>query len=120
MHPTFKQLGLNLPVVQAPMAGVQDAELTIAVSKAGGLGSLPCAMLTPETVESEVARIRAATSNPFNLNFFCHTMPDVTDTANYLIGVGSLQRIIKSMASMSTRSTMALCAAPSVQSLLRW
>ena len=53
MHPTFKQLGLNLPVVQAPMAGVQDAELTIAVSKAGGLGSLPCAMLTPETVESD-------------------------------------------------------------------
>ena len=81
MHVMFEQIGVQLPIVQAPMAGVQDAALVIAVCKAGGLGSLPCAMLTPELVESEVARIRAATSNPFNLNFFCHTMPDVTDSA---------------------------------------
>lgn len=39
-------LNVEYPVIQAPMAGVQDSALTIAVSKAGGLGSLPCAMLT--------------------------------------------------------------------------
>ena len=38
-------LGVELPVIQAPMAGVQDSALAIAVAGAGGLGSLPCAML---------------------------------------------------------------------------
>lgn len=80
MHALFEQLGVQLPIVQAPMAGVQDAALAIAVCKAGGLGSLPCAMLTPEMVDSEVARIRAQTSNPFNLNFFCHTMPELSES----------------------------------------
>ncbi len=68
-------LNVDYPVIQAPMAGVQDSALTIAVSKAGGLGSLPCAMLTGEKIREEVARIRAATDRPFNLNFFCHTQP---------------------------------------------
>ena len=77
----FEQIGVQFPIVQAPMAGVMDAALVIAVCKAGGLGSLPCAMLTPDMVESEVNRIRAATSNPFNLNFFCHNMPEVSDKA---------------------------------------
>ena len=40
-------LGIELPIIQAPMAGVQGSALAIAVSNAGGLGSLPCAMLTP-------------------------------------------------------------------------
>ncbi|MCS7100776.1 MAG: nitronate monooxygenase [Burkholderiaceae bacterium] len=68
-------LQVELPIVQAPMAGVQDAALAIAVSAAGGLGSLPCAMLAPAAVRAEVERIRAATRQPFNLNFFCHRPP---------------------------------------------
>jgi nitronate monooxygenase len=68
-------LNVDYPVIQAPMAGVQDSALTIAVSRAGGLGSLPCAMLTGEKIREEIARIRAATGRPFNLNFFCHTQP---------------------------------------------
>ena len=68
-------LNVDYPVIQAPMAGVQDSALTIAVSKASGLGSLPCAMLTGEKIREEVVRIRAATDRPFNLNFFCHTQP---------------------------------------------
>ena len=68
-------LKVEYPVIQAPMAGVQDSALTIAVSKAGGLGSLPCAMLTGDKILEEVARIRSATDRPFNLNFFCHTQP---------------------------------------------
>ena len=57
------------------MAGVQGSALAIAVSKAGGLGSLPCAMLNLDQIRLEVSAIRAATSKPFNLNFFCHTPP---------------------------------------------
>jgi nitronate monooxygenase len=68
-------LGIELPIIQAPMAGVQGSELTIAVSNAGALGSLPCAMLTPDAMRSELAQIRAGTSKPFNVNFFCHPQP---------------------------------------------
>jgi len=57
------------------MAGVQGSALAIAVCEAGGLGSLPMAMLTPDAMRAEVAAVRAATSRPFNVNFFCHTEP---------------------------------------------
>jgi hypothetical protein len=66
-------LGTELPIVQAPMAGVQLSALTIAASDAGALGSLPCAMLTPEAMRKELEAIRAATRKPYNVNFFCHT-----------------------------------------------
>ena len=57
------------------MAGVQGSALAIAVSGAGGLGSVPCAMLDADGVRAEVAALRAGTNRPFNLNFFCHTPP---------------------------------------------
>ena len=68
-------LGTELPIIQAPMAGVQGSALAIAVSNAGGLGSLPCAMLTPEVLRQELTAIRAQTTRPFNVNFFCHQPP---------------------------------------------
>jgi nitronate monooxygenase len=68
-------LGTDLPIIQAPMAGVQISALTIAVSNAGGLGSLPCAMLTADAMRKELEAIKAATGNPYNVNFFCHTPP---------------------------------------------
>ena len=67
---------VDLPVIQAPMAGVQDAELAIAVAEAGGLGSLPCAMLSAAQLVESLQRIAARTTRPVNLNFFCHAMPD--------------------------------------------
>ena len=73
---TLQQLlGIELPIIQAPMAGVQGSAMAIAVSNAGGLGSLPCAMLGLEAIRSELALIRAHTGNPFNVNFFCHAPP---------------------------------------------
>lgn len=57
------------------MAGAQGSELAIAVSAAGGLGALPCAMLTFDQLRAEVEAIRRATDKPFNLNFFCHARP---------------------------------------------
>ena len=68
-------LGTDLPIVQAPMAGVQGGALAVAVSNAGGLGSLPCAMLGLDAMRDELAKIKAQTSKPFNVNFFCHTPP---------------------------------------------
>jgi nitronate monooxygenase len=68
-------VGIELPIVQAPMAGVQGNALAVAVSNGGGLGSLPCAMLNVEAIRKELAAIRAQTSKPFNVNFFCHAPP---------------------------------------------
>jgi nitronate monooxygenase len=68
-------LSTELPIIQAPMAGVQGSALAIAVSSAGGLGSLPCALLNPSQMRKELSAIRAATNKPFNVNFFCHTPP---------------------------------------------
>ena len=69
-------LGTTLPIIQAPMAGVQGSALTIAVSNAGGLGSLACAMLTPDALLKELRAIKEGTDRPYNLNFFCHTQPE--------------------------------------------
>jgi len=68
-------LGIELPIIQAPMAGVQDSRLAAAVSNAGGLGSLPCAMLGPDAMRQELAYITARTTRPYNVNFFCHRTP---------------------------------------------
>ena len=69
---------VQLPIIQAPMAGVQDSKLAIAVCQAGGLGSLPGALLSLQKIESEIASIRQATDAPFNVNFFAHQQPDYT------------------------------------------
>ena len=68
-------LGIELPIVQAPMAGAAFGDMAAAVSEAGGLGSLACAMLSPDRIRSEVAAIRERTAKPINLNFFCHAPP---------------------------------------------
>jgi nitronate monooxygenase len=70
-------LGVELPILQAPMAGVQNSALCIAVSNAGGLGSLPCGLLSPEALLAELSAIRAGTDKPYGVNFFCHAMPEV-------------------------------------------
>lgn len=73
---TLQQLlGIRYPIVQAPMAGVQGNALAVAVSNAGGLGSLPCAMLSLDALRQELAAIKAQTDRPVNVNFFCHTPP---------------------------------------------
>ena len=66
---------IDLPIIQAPMAGSQGSALALAVSIAGGLGSLPCAMLSMEMLHSELQTLRAGTDRPYNVNFFCHTPP---------------------------------------------
>ena len=72
-----KLLGMEFPIIQAPMAGVQGSAMAVAVSNAGGLGSLPCAMLGLDAMRQELAAIRAQTTKPYNVNFFCHAPPEV-------------------------------------------
>src|SRR5262245_3409658 len=69
-------LGIELPIIQAPMAGANGSAMAIAVSEAGGLGSLPCAMLDAAKVRAGIGVIRPHTGKPINVNFFCHTPPE--------------------------------------------
>jgi nitronate monooxygenase len=71
----LETLGIEHPILLAPMAGSGTPELAIAVSEAGGLGSLPCAMLSPDEIKAQAQIIRQRTSRPVNLNFFCHKPP---------------------------------------------
>ncbi len=66
---------IEIPIVQAPVAGAMNWELAAAAAEAGALGSLPCAMLNADQVREQMAKIRAHTRKPINLNFFCHTPP---------------------------------------------
>ncbi len=68
--------GIELPIVQAPMAGAQGSDLAIAVSEAGGLGSLPCAMLSVDQARTEIDVYQQRTAKPLNVNFFCHVPPE--------------------------------------------
>jgi nitronate monooxygenase len=71
----MKLLGTQHPIVLAPMAGAADADLAIAVAEAGGLGSIPCAALTPAQIRAQVTAFRDATRAPLNVNFFAHRLP---------------------------------------------
>jgi len=68
-------IDVRLPLIQAPMAGIQDAALAIAVDAAGGLGSLPAALLTPEQLGTELQKLKAAVGSRFKINFFAHVEP---------------------------------------------
>jgi nitronate monooxygenase len=72
-------LNVELPIVQAPVAGAMDWELAAEAAEAGALGSLPCAMLGAEQIREQMAKIRARTKKPINLNFFCHTPPELNN-----------------------------------------
>jgi nitronate monooxygenase len=70
---------IEYPIVLAPMAGAIDFELAAAVAEAGGLGSLPFAMLNADQARDQIAKYRARTNKPVNLNFFCHKPPQLNN-----------------------------------------
>jgi len=72
-------LGTELPIIQAPMASAHGSALVIAASRAGALGSLPCAMLEPDAMRAELRAVRMGTQRPVNVNFFCHAPPTRSD-----------------------------------------
>ncbi len=66
-------LGIEHPIIQAPMAGSTTPALAAAVGIAGGLGSIGCAKMSAEELMTTAADIRALTSQAFNFNFFAHS-----------------------------------------------
>ena len=77
MKPFLRKLGIELPIIQAPMAGVDTPEMAAAVSKAGGLGSIGVGSVDAETTRQKIVEVRSKTDRPFNVNVFCHRPADV-------------------------------------------
>jgi nitronate monooxygenase len=71
----IKLCGIELSIIQAPMAGSALSDMVVEVSHAGGLGSLACALLSVEHARKELETIRRRTTRPINANFFCHKPP---------------------------------------------
>ncbi len=72
MNELLQKLGITLPIIQAPMAGVSTPRMAAAVSNAGGLGSLGVGNLTADQAREKIAATRALTGRPFHVNVFCH------------------------------------------------
>ena len=68
-------LGIELPIIQAPMAVGTTTAMVIEANRAGALGSLPAAALSLAQLREALATIREASSRPINVNFFCHQPP---------------------------------------------
>ena len=66
----FAELGMRYPVIQAPMAGVQDSALAMAATSAGHWAPLPAAMLSGADLRQELSRLAASGPGPYNINFF--------------------------------------------------
>jgi nitronate monooxygenase len=82
-------LGMQFPIIQAGMAGgPANADLVIAVSEAGGLGTLGAAYMKPEEIRASVRKIKSSTKKPFAVNLFSTNMEDSLD------GIESVQSVL--------------------------
>lgn len=77
-------VGTAQPIIQAPTAGAGGVDLCVAAMQGGALGSLPCALLSPEQVRQQIAEVRSRAEGPVNLNFFCHKMPGAVDGSAWI------------------------------------
>jgi nitronate monooxygenase len=74
----LNELGIQYPIIQAPMAGgATTPELVAAVSHSGGLGSLGAGYMTPEAIREAIKKIRTLTHQPFAVNLFIPQQPQV-------------------------------------------
>jgi nitronate monooxygenase len=86
MSALLSRLGIDYPLIQAPMAGVSTPALAAAVAEAGALGSIATGASTPAAVAEDIAQVRAATARSFNVNLFCNqpAAPDAVGDAAWL------------------------------------
>jgi nitronate monooxygenase len=79
LNPLLRTLGISLPIIQAPMAGISTPAMAAAVSNCGGLGSIGVGAVNAETAWQMIAAVRVASDRPFNVNVFCHR-PAIADS----------------------------------------
>ena len=74
-----ERLGIQFPIIQAPMAGASTPAMAAAVSRAGGMGSLGVALQSAEKTRADCAAIREQTNGAYNVNFFVHKDAEVDE-----------------------------------------
>lgn len=84
------RLGLDVPIIQAPMAGTSTSDLAVAACNAGALGSIAVGGTDVAGARAMVRAVRAGTSRPFNVNLFVHP-PAVTDAAREAAWIETLR-----------------------------
>ena len=86
LAPLLQRLGLRLPIIQAPMAGVSNPQMAAAVCSAGGLGSLGLGASSPSTARSLITELQSLTSKSINVNVFVHAkaVPNSETTTEWL------------------------------------
>jgi len=109
-------LGMSLPIIQAPMAGASGLDMAIAVSRAGGLASLPCAMLNIVTIVEQIKLFRESAPGPLNVNFFCHGV-EIADEARTALWHSRLARYYTELGVDEVPSTPASSRQPFNQSI---
>jgi nitronate monooxygenase len=70
--PLLDRIGIDLPIIQAPMAGISPPAMAAAVSGAGGLGSIGVGATNAEGARAMIADAHARANGPLNVNVFCH------------------------------------------------
>ena len=73
-------LGIELPIIQAPIASATCPELAAAVSNSGGLGMLSVTWRQPDEIRAVIRETRSLTEKPFGINLVLKT--DVHDRLN--------------------------------------
>lgn len=86
------RLGLELPIIQAPMAGTSTPELAAAVSNAGALGSISLGSVDAVVGRRQIQALKVLTTRPINVNVFCHA-PTPPDLARDRVWIDSLRPI---------------------------
>eukprot|EP00466_Bigelowiella_natans_P005606 jgi/Bigna1/54932/estExt_Genewise1Plus.C_460038 len=94
----LERLRMRIPIIQAPMVGASDSSMAMAVGKAGGLGSLPCATISVTNARDEINKIRSGQreNQPLNLNFFSHK-PEVCTIEHHQQWLSALDRYYKNL-----------------------
>lgn len=99
----LKQLGVRLPIIQAPMAGVSTPQMAAAVSNAGGLGSIGIGSSDVDAAQQAIRRVRELTDKPFNVNVFVHR-PAKIDAARCGAWIEHLRPTFESFGTAAPRS----------------
>jgi nitronate monooxygenase len=86
MNALLKRVGIEHPIIQAPMASVSTPEMAAAVSNAGGLGSIGVGNLSAADARKMIESVRQLSGRPFNVNVFCHrpATPNATKEARWI------------------------------------
>ena len=101
--PLCELLGIEVPIVQAPMASTSTPDLAVAVSEAGGLGSLGHAYTQPDAMRAEAAAIRARTARPFNVNLFAAPQPEEPPLAQQAEAIAAMRPVLERQLSPAAR-----------------